>query len=160
MFCTAVFRKMPSRHAAGAQYFSHTPAVFPATAPVRELVHFTRASRVSGDSVVVGVQWRSSRSHFISHPRQPCSRRLTAPVVEYFSPAPAVFPVTAPVVEYFSPAPAVPHASSSAVAGGDSQGSVPGQSSAVRGGAVARGRRPQGPMPPLVAELFAGRTPS
>ena len=41
------------------------------------------------------------------------------------------------------------------VAGGDSQGSVPGQSSAVRGGAVARGRRPQGPMPPLIAELFA-----
>ena len=33
--------------------------------------------------------------------------RFIAPVVEYISPAPAVFQASAPVVEYFSPAPAV-----------------------------------------------------
>ena len=140
------------------EYFSPAPAVVPATAPVEE---FT--------SPAPAVFPATAPVEFISP--VPAVFPATAPVVEYFSPAPAVFPVSAPVVEYFSPAPAVshatapveyfspapavPHASSSVVAGGDSQGSVPGQSSAVRGGAVARGRRPQGPMPPLIAELFA-----
>ena len=125
------------------EYISHTPAVFPATAPVIEYI--SPAPAVFPATAPV--------TEVISP--APAVFPATAPVVEYFSPAPAVFPVTAPVVEYFSPAPAVPQASSSAVAGGDSQGSVPGQSSAVRGGAVARGRGLQGPVPPLVAELFA-----
>ena len=106
-------------------------------------IHFTRASRVSGDSA-------SDRGHFTRASRVPGDSASGG-----VFPVPAVFPVTAPVVEYFSPAPAVPLASSSVVAGGDSQGSVPGQSSTVRGGAVARGRGLQGPVPPLVAELFA-----
>ena len=125
------------------EYISHTPAVFPATAPVVE--YFSPVPAVFPATAPV-VEYFSPA---------PAVFPVTAPVVEYFSPVPAVFPAAAPVVEYFSPAPAVPQASSSAVAGGDSQGSVPGQSSAVRGRAVARGRRPQGPMPPLVAELFA-----
>ena len=142
------------------EYFSPAPAVFPATAPVEEFISPAPAVFPATAPVV----------EYLSP--APAVSQATAPVVEYFSPAPAVFPVTAPVVEYlspapavpqatapvveyFSPAPAVPQASSSVVAGGDSQGSVPGQSSAVRGGAVARGRRPQGPMPPLIAELFA-----
>ena len=125
------------------EYFSPAPAVFPATAPVEEFISPVPA--VSHATAPV-VEYFSPA---------PAVFPVSAPVVEYFSPAPAVSHATAPVVEYFSPAPAVPHSSSTVVAGGDSQGSVPGQSSAVRGGAVARGRRPQGPMPPLIAELFA-----
>ena len=108
------------------EYISHTPAVFPATAPVIDYIS-----------------------------PAPAVFPATAPVVEYFSPAPAVSQATAPVVEYFSPAPAVPLASSSAVAGGDSQGSVPGQSSTVESELPPWRRDIQGPVPPLVAELFA-----
>ena len=140
------------------EYFSPAPAVFPATAPVIE--YFSPAPAVVPATAPVeefippapAVFPATAPVEFISP--VPAVFPATAPVVEYFSPAPAVSQATAPV-EYFSPAPAVPQASSSVVAGGDSQGSVPGQSSAVRGGAVARGRRPEGPMPPLIAELFA-----
>ena len=143
-----------SDSASGGVHFTRASSVSGDSASDR--VHFTRASRVPGDSA--SVEYFSP---------VPAVFPATAPVVEYFSPAPAVFPVTAPVVEYFSPAPAASQASSSAVAGGDSQGSVPGQSSTVRGGAVARGRGLQGPVPPLIAELFSlgelppeARTPS
>ena len=162
------------------EYISHTPAVFPATAPVIEnispapavsqplapvlefisprassvssdsasdRVHFTRASRVPRRQR----QWWS-----ISHPCQPCSP-ATAPVVEYFSPVPAVFPGDSASGGSISHPrqPCLQATAPSAVAGGDSQGSVPGQSSTARGGAVARGRGLQGPVPPLIAELFA-----
>ena len=142
------------------EYFSPAPAVFPATAPVEEFISPVPA--VSQATAPVVEYFSPAPAVFpVSAPvveyfsPAPAVFPVSAPVVEYFSPAPAVSHATAPVVEYFSPAPAVPHSSSTVVAGGDSQGSVPGQSSAVRGGAVARGRRPQGPMPPLIAELFA-----
>ena len=141
------------------EYFSPAPAVVPATAPVEEFISpapavFPATAPVEFISPVPAVFPATAPVVEYFSPA-PAVFPATAPVVEYFSPAPAVSQATAPVVEYFSPAPAVPQASSSVVAGGDSQGSVPGQSSAVRGGAVARGRRPQGPMPPLIAELFA-----
>ena len=142
------------------EYFSPAPAVFPATAPVEEFISPVPA--VSQATAPVVEYFSPAPAVFpVSAPvveyfsPAPAVFPVSAPVVEYFSPAPAVSHATAPVVEYFSPAPAVPHSSSTVVAGGDSLGSVPGQSSADRGGAVARGRRPQGPMPPLIAELFA-----
>ena len=136
------------------EYISHTPAVFPATAPVIDYI--SPAPAVFPATPPVVEYFSPVPAVFpATAPVVEYFSPAPAPVVEYFSPAPAVSQATAPVVEYFSPAPAVPLASSSAVAGGDSQGSFTGQSSTVRGGAVARGRGLQGPVPPLVAELFA-----
>ena len=53
----------------------------------------------------VHIQPPAPVEEYISH--TPAVFPATAPVIDYISPAPAVFPATPPVVEYFSPVPAV-----------------------------------------------------
>ena len=134
-------------HQRQLEFIAPTPAVIHSATP--EVEYFSLAPGLWWSIFYLRQQW-FKRPRLSWSTSLPIGSESPAPVIERFSPAPAVFHATAPVVEYFSPVPAVflspapvseffafvPVEGLSAVTHGDRQASVPGQSStAIRGAA-------------------------